>query len=479
MGTDGTRDTRDAQQPEQQEQPATRKRLILRVFAYVMATCGVLVALDLLLCHLLIPYGSEAEAIWYQYYRLKDEPIDTLICGSSFAMQCIDPELIDETLGSSTCSLATAGQSRASTLIALKDAYEDHHIKRAIVGVSIESMNKTETRLEYNLAFAHGEMQGRSLGHAADTYLRTLLDHQYFTTTSSLAIMMPWTVWHVGYTPDDVQINLERRRSMTPVEVQQNFNRQKITERGYAPVPGTKTNNTIAQYAVSAADSEYEVDERVLDEYRSICRYCAQHDIKLYFVTIPWIDYLLARYERPGGYNLAIKPFVDAMEAEGATFLDCALFKREHYHVGGYEYYNEQHLNREGAQRFTPYLAELIARSERGEDLSDVLHAHSMEGWKEYLGTLEGILLSTFTATPVDGAINLQMKSWTAPDVEVEYAVFRVREEGGYEQLCDYSTADTFSYPIEGHGEIKLRINARRAGSKKRCERYCIKRVYY
>lgn len=479
MTTDGTRDVRDAQQPEQQEQPAARPQTILRALACAVAVCGALIALDLLLCYLLIPYGSEAEAIWYQYYRLKDEPIDTLICGSSYAMQCIDPELIDATVGSNTCSLATAGQSRAATLIALKDAYEDHHIKRAIIGVSIESMNKTETRLEYSLAFAHGEMQGRSLGHAANTYVHTLLDPQYFSTTSSFAFLMPWTVWHVSYTPAGVQTNLERRRTMTPVEVQLETNRQKVTERGYAPVPGTKKSVKIAQYACSAADSEYEVDERVLDEYRTICRYCAQHDIKLYFVTIPWISYLLVRYERPGGYALAIKPFVDAMEAEGATFLDCALFRRTHYRVKRYEHYNEQHLNREGAQRFTPYLADLIARTERGEDTSDVLYNHTKEDWEEYLDSLWGLLMSTFYATPVDGAINMQMQSWTKPGVEVEYAVLRAREEGGYEMLRDYSTDDTFSYPVEGHGEVKLRINVRRVGSKRRYERRCTRHVYY
>ena len=458
--------------------PAPKRRVGI-VLARAFVVVGILLAVDLLLCHLLFPAGSISEALWYQYRQRDDAEIDTLICGTSFVMQGIDPALIDETLGSHSQSLATPGQSRTSTLIALRDAYEDHHITRAIIGVSIESMNRTETRPAYNIAFAINEMRGQSLPHAASTYLRTLSDHQHLSSADSFAMLAPWTIWNAGFGIDEIRTSLRQRSTMTPLEVQAELYRQPITEQGFAPAWGELRISEVATYATAPDDSEYEVDERVLDEYRAICRYCAQRDIKLYFTCMPWIDYLLVRYERPGGYALAIKPFVDAMTEEGATFLDCALLRRSHYRAKLSDFYNEQHLCYEGAERFTPVLADVIARAERGEDISELFYEHSLAGWEEYLQSVRGILLSTFTATPVDGAINLAMKSWAAPDIEVEYAVFRAREEGGWEQLTDYSTADTFSYPVEGHGEVTLRINARRAGSKKRCERFCTRHIYY
>lgn len=465
--------------PTNQDASPTRRRLA-PVAARIVVVLAVLVALDVALSWLLLPYGSLSEAIWYRYYQLADEPVDTLICGSSFAMQGIDPELIDETLGSYSCSLATPGQSRTSTLIALRDAYEDHHIKRAIVAVSIESMNKTETRLDYNLAFTCGETQGRSLPHAAGTYLRTLFDHQYASTTDSLALLAPWSVWHVDYTPAAALENLRLRRELTPAEAQAaSTGHQNVTQRGWASARAKMSVTKIAQYACPAADSEYVLDERVLDEYRAICRYCTAHDIKLYFVTTPWYDYLLTRYEREGGYALAIKPFVDALTAEGATFLDCALFKPSFFHAPPIAFYNEQHLNEGGAMLFTPRLAEVIKRAEQGDDLSDCFFDHSLAGWQEYQASLEGILLSTFTATPVKGAIELQMKSWTAPDIEVAYSVRRIREDGTSEKLRGYRTDDTFTIPVEGHGTMTIRVNARRAGTRGRRERFCVRTILY
>ena len=449
------------------------------VITRVIVVACLLTAANLALCWLLLPAGSMGEALWYRYYQRMDEPIDTIICGTSFAMQGIDPALIDETLGSHSQSLATPGQSRTSTLIALRDAYEDHHITRAIVGVSIESMGKTESRPAFDLAFSINEMRGRPPLHAAGTYLRTLCAHQHLSSADSFAMLMPWSIWNAGFSPAAIRTNLAQRRTMTALEIQATNYSQPITEQGYAPAWGSMSTAKVAKYAVAADESEYQLDGRVLDEYRAICQYCAQHDIKLYFACLPWIDYLLVRYERPGGYALAIKPFVDAMTAEGATFLDCPLLRPSYYRAKPSEFYNEQHINYEGAQRFTPHLADLIARVERGEDISSLFYDHSMEGWQEYLDSIRGILLSTFTATPVDGAIELAMKSWTAPGIEVEYAVFRVREEGGYEQLRDYATDTTFSLPVEGHGVIKLRINARRAGSKRRCERFCVRSVRY
>lgn len=464
-----------------QEVPQTTgARRVGRIAGIVALACAALVALDMLLCYLLVPYGGESQAVWYQYYQLGDEPVDTLICGTSYAMQCINPERVDRELGSSSFSLASPQQTPAATLVAIEDAYREHHIKRVILGASIESATSDWTPLRYSLSFVAGEMQGQSLPHTLRTCARVLLDQQYLSGAGSLAALVPWSVWNVGLSPSAIRDNVERRRTMTPVEAQRVRMHQLVTERGYAPVHGWHCKrDEVATYACSAIDSDYELDEHALEGYRQICRYCKAHDIELYLVAPPWLDYLLLRYEREGGYALAIKPFVDAMTEEGAHFLDFALAKPDFYRPLLKNYYNEQHLNRKGARHFSKHLGEAIASIERGEDVSPLFFSHDLEGWRGYQASISRITVSTFTATPVSGAIEFAMQSWAPTGMEVEYQVLRVREDGSFEELRPYSTEETFTYPIEGHGEITLRVNARQVGSARRVERHCVRTILY
>ena len=435
---------------------------VARVLASIVACLVAVVVLNMVLSYALFPYGDEAEIKWEQYRSFSDRTIDTVIVGSSYAGQGIDPAMLDDTLGSATYSLTTAAQPRIASLVAIRDAYEEHHIKRAIIGLSIKSMYDANDWVPYGIAFVAAESKGQSLVHAAQTYLQVTLANQYTRTANGLAALAPWSVYHVGLSPATIMQNIKLKQTYSAVE----WGREKgttLTEAGYVPVGGHFNSRKVAVSAAAATPAESAPTEEALRQYLDICDYCTAHDIKLYVVAIPLCDYALLRYENEGGYATAIAPFVDAMTEAGATFLDFGLSRPEYYWPLPNEIRDEQHINDVGAARFSSYLGEVMAAVERGEDVSGRFYPHTVEGWQEYLSTVESIAVATFYPTVRAGAIDLELKAFASPSVAVSYRVSRVLEDGETEVLRDWSEEETYTYPTEGHGKVRLLVQARRS----------------
>lgn len=83
------------------------QRSVLRRIVETLVIVGIVVGLDVLLVYALFPYGSTSEVVWSEYALAADQDIDTVIVGSSTGQRCIDPNVLDSTLGTSTFSLAT------------------------------------------------------------------------------------------------------------------------------------------------------------------------------------------------------------------------------------------------------------------------------------------------------------------------------------------------------------------------------------
>ena len=416
------------------------------------------------LFYVLVPYGGQTEAIWAQYYSLKSENIDTLIAGSSYGMECIDPEILDRELGWSVYSLATPFQTRAATMRAVRDAYEDHHIKRLILGSGIDKMFNSDDGLEYDLSFAHGEALGGSLPRFLAAYGDVALRKQYFGNTKSLAVFTPWLVWHVDHTREAIEENLAMRASLSPQEAC-GVQRLYVTERGHIPHYGQVNLDVVAQSATVAPDSEYEFIEGAREQYLELFEYCKAHDIQVIMVTTPWPDYSLMRYEREGGYAVAMANFEKLAAENDSVLLDFALVRPEVFEPTIEDFHDAWHLNGEGAEKFTQVLADTLKKVEAGEDVSGQFFPHTVAGWNEYLNTVKDIALLDFSWKVRDNAIDLSIKSYEAPSTQVEYEILAAAPGEEPVVVRPYSAEKTFSYPVEGQGAVNITVHARQVGA--------------
>ena len=471
--------TNNAQEAGGVAQQAAPHRWLRRcVVVLLVGAC--LVALNAALTYALLPYGGQTEAIWHQYYAKKDEPIDTLVVGGSYAMQDFVPSVIDERLGSHTYNLATPSQSRVSTLTAIRDAYEDHGISRVFIGTSADNMWGMLKEIKYDTTFFLAEAQGRSLMRSIPTYASMVTQPRFFGDANSFAAIMPWLANHVSYNRSAIQENLQLKATLTPEEAL-SANGLQMDAQGFIPQYGVYSGNDSADRATVAGDEEYQMSDLTKQEYRAICRYCKQHGIKLYFVVAPRPDFATVRFEKEGGYAVSLAQYEQLAREEGAEVIDFSLTKPEFYRAAEWEFHDVSHLNYDAAVRFSGVLADTIARMEAGEDLSGNFYPHTVEGWQEYLSTIDSLSLVTFYPTVNETAIDLEIKAFAGPSVAVEYQVSRVLADDSLEVLRPYSTETTFSYPIEGHGGVTLRVDARKvgAGAAEQPERYCVRWISY
>lgn len=93
------------------------QRSVLRRIVETLVIVAIAVGLDVLLVYALYPYGSTSEVVWSEYFSAADKSIDTVIVGSSTAQRAIDPNVLDDTLGTSTFTLATPAQPLEDTTL--------------------------------------------------------------------------------------------------------------------------------------------------------------------------------------------------------------------------------------------------------------------------------------------------------------------------------------------------------------------------
>lgn len=442
----------------------TRRTGRLTLVGLVVCLLAVLVALNHALIYALVPSGGMTEVIWRQYDAAADDALDTVVVGSSYSMT-IDPTALDETLGSRSFNLSTPSQSRQASLVAVQDAYEDHGIKRVVMGIAVGNMSMYEHELMYDIAFHLNESAGRGLGHFLRTYASMTTGPEYWGKADSLAAMVPWAAYNVGWSPSVIRENVRNKRSRSPEELLAG-NGYRTKGQGYIIQGGLIDLQTVSERAVAATPEEYEVDERIIEEYRRIATYCSEHGIELYLVVTPRPEAALIRFEEEGGYARAMGRFKEALSDTDAVFLDFSLTDPDFYRVELDEFRDIGHLNAAGAERFSSVLGDVIGRMEDGEDVTGLFLGHDDEGWARYLDAVSGIALAPFFATVGDGEIALELKSWAGTGVVTEFEVSRRLEDGSYEVLRPYNTENSFSYRTEGHGVETLRVAARVQGEQ-------------
>ncbi len=454
------------------EQGADHRKTILRRLAKVALGVALAVALDVLLCLALEPYGGKNEVIWTEYRACQDEPIDTLTVGSSYAELDINPLVLDQSaLGSNTVGLGTPGQCLADSDFAVRTAIRDHRLKRVVLALEESTVINTPWP-NSSVTFHQAAALGQSPAGAVATYGHLLTNPYFFARGFSLAALVPWSMEHVDYTREAVAANIASRTSgMSPVEALERLEpTYHYQGRGFGGAVGTLDYSTVG---TQVASEVYSVKNMELKDYNlaaleDICRVCQDEGVELYVVCPPQPTFQVLSYgKRYASDFLQVETLI---ESYGAHLLDFNLAKADYYVPADDEFTDTEHLNLDGANRFSMVLGDTIARMEAGEDVSsDFYGLNNMEAWS---ASLEGVSLVNFTAEPAAGALEVKAKAYAGSSVEVEYR-FEVLDgaTGAWTVVRDYDTDRKLTLPVEGHGAVTLRVLARTVGSDVEAER--------
>lgn len=416
-------------------------------------------ALNIALCYALCPYGGLSETIWSEWRSSASGTADTVFLGSSFGHRDIDPARVDAELGSVSFNLSTPGQTLASSHEALKRLSQEPQLKRVVLCAGFETFAEADN-VSASIAFTQAMVQSDPLPEALATYLRcVVLNPNYLGGGSSVAALFPWTYSRVPLTPSAIAGNIKNRMTYaTPLEAAPVLDPNiTFVGQGFATYEGASDMTlSLGQTAAMRYASEKFTDEH-LEEVRAMVRLCAEKGIDFVLLITPRpAQELICRGD---AYPREMERLRALVLEEGGRFIDFAMARPSYYEPAPSELYDFEHLNLEGAERFSALLGRHLAQ---GDDAKGIF---SYAEWSEYVAAERDINFCSLEAACTGSSIEASASAFPPAGREVEFR-FTITDHASGEVLLDtgFGTQAQLSYPVSGHGAIMLRVEARLLG---------------
>lgn len=444
----------------------TSKNTILKRLGMVLAFLGVAIALDVLLSLVLQPVGM-TEITWYDYRSRADEPIDTLIVGSSYASHGVNPSKLDEQLGSYSFNLGTPAQAMHNSAACIRTAYDDHHIQRAIICLRTSTL---QFEPWYNAQITFYE--AKSLGEGPLDVLHNVADvalyQDNFQNSRSFGWMFPWVYNPLtSLSTQSISENVSRRlASSDPAADTSHMGKTYVyNERGHNVYDRAMNFRSFNVYG-----DVYKVPDTLplLDgptrEFEAMLDECADRGIKTYVVLMP-VCTMSNLASQGTDYRDLMMSIQDISESHGATYVDFNMAKADFYRPKEGEFIDTMHLNLDGSMRFSEALGTCLHKLENAEDVSSLFYTY--DEWDDFIASFDPIEGCYFRSELEPGSIALEAFAVNRPDVSIEYRFeVKAKKKGAkYRVVRDFEASPRFSLPVEGEGKCVVRLTARVAGS--------------
>lgn len=447
--------------------------------AKALVIIGVLLCVNWLLTFALTP--TTEHDVWKRYRAHANDPLDSIVVGSSFSIQSFDATAIDAQLGSNTFSISWLGASLRSDYLGLETAIKEHEVTRAYIGIGPETLTDESTAdiVKSNVQYVSWKMEGESLLEQASDFAYLLSDNTAQSDAKSFAAIFPWSIYYVDRTPSAIIENIKKKIGYATGSLQEEpFDYASSTGIGHIYTGEYDVDTMSAPYATSPSSKNDLVPVQAnLDELAHICDLCAANGVELYVVVTPRPTYEV--FHLGDSYAQLMGLCKSLVEEHGATYVDANALRPTVYQAAQSEFADAQHLNEKGSERFSLQLAALVRSLESGADLSQDFYSY--DAWDEYLQSVSGLVLTGFNGTVEPGGIAIDAFSYAGFGTDVEYQVLAAFEgdEEGTREIQAYGTTDSLWVPTEGHGYVTFRVNARTVGSASDYERYCVKTFQY
>ena len=445
----------------------SRPKIALRIVAVLVAAALVNAGLSFAL----EPYGSKSQVIWgdYALSAERGESVDTVFVGTSFIHNGIDPAAFDAAAGGASYNLASPNQTLEESLIAVKTAYEDFGITRAVLGISVTELHRSGAA---NPASVYVRERAQAVGWAdtAATIVRQLFCPSTLKSAESLNCLFPWMGNHVDPNPSAILGNLGMRLSGMPAAEAAHVQDPAWTYVGqgfgtYGTVydPDEGLGFYFTKEFIEEDDGE--LDPERVATVRELCEYCAEHGIELIAVGVPMpvnnIEYYGDRYF--GQYDLITQLFGEY----GVPYYDFNLATPSLFEPQADWFADYAHLNGTGAAAFSAMLGAFLNDPASPDDEAAF---YSQEEYWDSLSGLSGLLVDARTA---EGGVQADCLGLCGPDDagRVEYRMLLRGEDGEWQCVRDWSRESGFLYERTERGLFDIRVEAR-LGSAGDAERY-------
>ncbi len=423
-----------------------------------------------LLTFILTPFCTSSTEMWDKYRAYEKGSIDTIYVGTSACYEGIDPSVVDGITGYSSYNMGSNAESLRQSKRAIQAAIEDHQIKRVVLVLDETLLQEGDEQFPRpEAAFIQAQNRGQSIPERIKNDASYLFNDKYVGAPESINFWFPWTYNRIK---DFKTFKKELKVKLGMEEmVMKDWNNIREAD-GFKPFSKTINYNKIKS-VTSKNWKKSLMSEKGMSYLQDVIDLCEKNDTELIIITPPYPTSVILSY----GYTYAERrEFIEGwLEERGLSYYDFNMAKESLYEKEADYFKDWDHNNKDGAKAFSEALGNFLVDYEKGEDMTKDFYS-----WKEYLGTIDYIdsVVLDLKSTPGEG-IYLNAGAYTAcSDVEYRFQLYDP-EKKEYVTIRDYDSMPSMTYQPEEEGRYKFRVQARRAGSKEKYERYHKKSVNY
>ena len=424
-----------------------------------LALLVLLALLDVGLCLVFQPYGSQSELVWTEYRQTKN--IDTVFVGTSAAANGLNPQAFNDAIGAHAYNMSCPGQPFHESLTAIKTAAKDHDLKRVVMLVGYDTM-AIDPLFGHGLAYIQAKCSSEPLPQAAADMADLFTYDYYFKRNYSVLGFFPWAYSHMHLSPSNVYDNIYNRLHYDVFESGRRFTEKNDPNWEYRGLGYGSYNNTMSPSRTHSdlpSTEDREFSEQNVLALRRLCAYCRERGIKLYVLGTPYSPYEIAAYGPT--YATGMKSLQELVESEGGSYFDLNMLHRDVYDPMLSYFCDSEHLNHTGATQTSAVVAQMVARVEAGEDISDLLFAYTPEGQRAWLESLDFVDAVDYSWEASGGVAHIEATAVTGSSTPVEYRMEALGDAGEWTESRGWDASPTFELPSNGSGERKIRIYAR------------------
>ena len=426
---------------------------ILKWFAAIAAA----VLINWMICFILVPYGSKSEIMWTDYRQTQG--IDTVYLGTSLVERSVNPNIIDEELGTNSFNMATPSQSLEDTYLGIEQAIKDHDIKRAVVGVEFADLNRKSDKKTG--VFVAEKTKGETPLEALHDWTVSIdCDTWLWDSQAFSMLLFPWQIQHVGVRKIASNVIMKLDGTSIYEAAEKNEPGWNYVGKGFGGCNGeykyiVRPDAYYVNYGMLKDATEFAEDRMQVVE--RICNLCTENDVELIFFVNPLSDFNIISFG--DNYQMLSDGLKGFVEERGAAYFDFNFARPELFESKDSYYEDSQHMNFDGANALSASIAKLLGMLDAGEEVDELFGTYA-----DRCERVDGLASACLMPVMSTGdAIEMHAVSVAGPDVEVEYR-FSVKDDingDDYVVVQDWSSSSDYIYVPSTKSRYKCKLEVR------------------
>lgn len=413
-------------------------RFCISAFAVLLLCLGMWKGLRYLLIDDTDSYTRRRMREFYE-----QENIDILFMGTSHSYRGFNPKVIDSELGVNSFYLGSASQPIDVTYLLIQEAVENYNINHIYVDLSYNVADVQLTKItDLTATYAVTDYMKPSMKKYL--FLLKKADASAYANTF-LTARREWEgLFHLSDICSLIQKKMQKEyREYEDIPI----NNHVYVGKGFVT-----TEIEVQEGTYWYDDEKRKLDMEKIkssewaDNIESIIDYCAERDIALTFVSVPISSYQMMKC---GNYDEWIHYVKNTLAGSGTEYIDFNLMKENYWEDTSLYFYDDNHLNLQGATKFS----ELFCSYVQGEIAEEDLFYDSIqEKYQQLAPAYYGVVYED---------INEEERKCSLVGNRISDSTFRVYiEDDKQEKICiqDWSQGNTFYVPADYRGNCYLEI---------------------